>query len=80
MAVGPQCEDRSRGPARVTDATNTGGSPVPHNMYRAGTASTIITPNEPMWLAGYAVRTRPASGKLSDLYAKALALEDDRGE
>jgi hypothetical protein len=49
-------------------------------MYRAGTASTIITPDEPMWLAGYAVRTRPATGKLSDLFAKALAIEDERGE
>src|SRR5688572_18602897 len=48
-------------------------------MYRAGTASTVITPNEPMWLAGYAVRTRPSNGVLSDLYAKALAIEDDSG-
>jgi hypothetical protein len=49
-------------------------------MYRIGTASTVITPNEPMWLAGYAVRTRPSSGTLSDLHAKALALEDANGE
>src|SRR5687768_597197 len=49
-------------------------------MYKAGAASTVITPNEPMWLAGYAVRTRPASGTLSDLHAKALALEDANGE
>ena len=48
-------------------------------MYRAGTASAVITPSEPMWLAGYAVRTRPSGGTLSDLYAKALAMQDDGG-
>jgi hypothetical protein len=48
-------------------------------MYKAGMASTIITPNESMWLAGYAVRTRPSGGTISDLYAKALALEDAQG-
>jgi hypothetical protein len=32
-----------------------------------------------MWMAGYAARTRPAEGKLHDLWAKALALEDSKG-
>lgn len=48
--------------------------------YRAGTASLCITPDEPLWLAGYAVRTAPAQGKVSDLYASALALEDGTGQ
>src|SRR5688500_2684081 len=48
-------------------------------MYRAGTATEIITPTEPLWLAGYAARTEPAKGKISDLRASALALEDDEG-
>lgn len=43
--------------------------------WRAGAASRVITPNEPMWMAGYGSRTTPASGKLSDLHAKALVLE-----
>jgi hypothetical protein len=47
--------------------------------WRAGTALAVITPSESMWLAGYAVRTRPSSGKLSDLYAKALAIGDESG-
>jgi hypothetical protein len=47
--------------------------------YRAGTASIRITPEEPLWLAGYAARTAPARGKISDLYASALALEDPTG-
>jgi hypothetical protein len=48
--------------------------------YKAGAASVCITPDEPLWLAGYAVRTAPARGKISDLYASALALEDDTGQ
>ena len=32
-----------------------------------------------MWLSGYGNRTHPSEGKLQDLYVKALALEDARG-
>ncbi len=45
-------------------------------IWRAGVAKSVITPAEPMWLAGWAVRTEPAQGVLTDLHAKALALED----
>lgn len=48
--------------------------------YKAGTATECITPDEPLWLAGYASRTAPACGKISDLYASALALEDESGQ
>jgi hypothetical protein len=48
--------------------------------WKAGTAATTFTPDEPLWLAGYAARTAPAKGKISDLHAKALALEDAAGE
>jgi neutral ceramidase len=44
--------------------------------WKAGVATAVITPAEPMWLAGWAVRTEPARGALTDLYAKALAVED----
>ncbi|WP_020595894.1 neutral/alkaline non-lysosomal ceramidase N-terminal domain-containing protein [Spirosoma panaciterrae] len=47
--------------------------------WKAGTASVVITPKEPLWQAGYASRTHAADGKLHDLWAKALALEDDAG-
>lgn len=47
--------------------------------WKAGVASVVITPEEPMWMAGYASRTKPAEGKVHDLNAKALALEDARG-
>jgi hypothetical protein len=47
--------------------------------WKAGVASTIITPDESMWMAGYAARTKPSEGKVHDLHAKALALEDEQG-
>jgi hypothetical protein len=48
-------------------------------MYKAGTTTEIITPAESLWLAGYAARTEPAKGKISDLHATAVALEDEQG-
>ena len=47
--------------------------------FKAGLGRALITPPLPFWLSGYASRTNPASGKLQDLWAKALALEDRRG-
>ncbi len=47
--------------------------------WKAGVARTVITPKTSQWMAGYAARTRPADGKLHDLWAKALALEDEKG-
>ncbi len=47
--------------------------------WRAGFAKARITPEEPLWLAGYAARTHPADGTLHDLWVKALALEDAQG-
>jgi hypothetical protein len=56
-------------------------APAPQaNLYKAGVASRVITPTEPLWMAGYAARNRPAEGKLQDLYVKALALEDASGQ
>src|SRR5215212_11401108 len=45
--------------------------------WSVGTASSVFTPDEPVWLAGYAARTEPAKGTISDLRARALALRDD---
>jgi hypothetical protein len=47
--------------------------------WKAGTAKTVITPEKPVWMAGYAGRTKPADGKVHDLWVKALALEDRQG-
>lgn len=47
--------------------------------WKAGVARAIITPAKPMWLSGYGSRNRPADGKLQDLWAKALLLQDVQG-
>ncbi|MFB3787810.1 MAG: neutral/alkaline non-lysosomal ceramidase N-terminal domain-containing protein [bacterium] len=46
---------------------------------KAGAAAVVITPEYDIWLAGYGDRNRPSEGKIHDLYAKALALEDEAG-
>ena len=48
--------------------------------WRAGVAKTKITPPKLMWMAGYGARNRPAEGKLTELWAKALVLEVGEGE
>jgi neutral ceramidase len=50
------------------------------DTWKAGVATANITPEKPMWMAGYAARTRPAEGKMTELWAKALALEDASGK
>ncbi len=47
--------------------------------WKAGTASVVITPEAPMWMAGYASRDKPSEGAVHDLNATALALEDSHG-
>jgi hypothetical protein len=46
--------------------------------WKAGVARAIITPETGVWLAGYGAK-RPPDGKLHELWMKALALEDPRG-
>ncbi len=48
-------------------------------IFRAGVAATVITPDQPMWMSGYAARTKPSEGKVHDLRAKVLVLEDSQG-
>ena len=59
--------------AAVTD------QPVPY-PWKAGAASVKITPDKPMWMAGYAGRKTPSEGVEQDLFAKALVLEDATGK
>jgi hypothetical protein len=47
--------------------------------WKAGLATITITPEQSMWMAGYAARTKPSEGKIHDLHAKALVLEDADG-
>ncbi len=48
-------------------------------VWKAGVATVVITPEQPMWMAGYAARNKPSEGKVHDLHGKALALEDAQG-
>src|SRR5258706_14631555 len=55
------------------------GLPADAQVWKAGVASIVITPQEPMWMAGYGNRTKPSEGVLQDLHAKALVLDDGSG-
>lgn len=47
--------------------------------WKVGVASEIVTPDRPMWMAGYASRNKPSEGKTHDLFVKALAMESTDG-
>lgn len=47
--------------------------------WKAGTAKAVITPTEPMWMAGYGGRNKPAEGTFHDLYIRVLAVQDAAG-
>lgn len=48
-------------------------------LWKAAVAWRVVTPDKPVWLAGYASRTAPSQGTLLDLKAKAILLEDASG-
>ncbi len=52
---------------------------LPGSGWKAGAASVCITPRESMWMAGYAARSKPSEGKIHELYARAVALQDGSG-
>jgi len=47
--------------------------------WKAGVAKRVITPEKFMWMSGYSARNKPADGKQHDLWAKALAIKDPKG-
>ena len=47
--------------------------------WKAGVAKAVITPDTKVWLAGYGGKRIP-EGRLHDIWMKALALEDQKGE
>jgi hypothetical protein len=49
------------------------------DIWKVGIARRNITPSFPVWMAGYASRTSPSEGKIHDLWAKALTMEDMQG-
>jgi len=48
--------------------------------WKAGVARVVITPEESLWMAGYAARDHPSEGVLHDLWSKALVIEDAKGK
>jgi len=48
--------------------------------WQAGLAKIVITPTKPMWMSGYASRTKPADGKITELWAKACLLKSPAGQ
>lgn len=56
-------------PGQSTDST----------VWKAGVARAVITPEHAMWMAGYGSRVHESEGTLHDLWAKALAIEDAKG-
>ncbi|OGG55517.1 MAG: hypothetical protein A3F84_29725 [Candidatus Handelsmanbacteria bacterium RIFCSPLOWO2_12_FULL_64_10] len=47
---------------------------------KAGVSSVCITPNRPIWMAGFGARDKRSEGKYQDLFVKALALQDKEGQ
>lgn len=54
--------------------------PGDQHGWKAGVARVVITPRQDMWMAGFAARDHESEGSLHDLWAKALALEDEKGQ
>ncbi len=50
------------------------------STWKVGLARAVVTPEKPMWMAGYAGRKQPAQGKLHDLWTKVAVMEDARGK
>jgi neutral ceramidase len=64
-------------PAIIARAAEDADTQAPE--WKAGVASAVITPQQPLRMAGYAGRKEPAEGTEQDLFAKALAIEDGNG-
>ena len=65
--------------AAAVASLSTAFADTPAADWKAGSAAVVITPGEPMFMAGYAARTKPSEGKANELKAKVLVLEDAGG-
>ncbi|TYR36727.1 hypothetical protein FXV77_08930 [Sphingobacterium phlebotomi] len=52
---------------------------VAEGKWRVGVATADITPDENIWMAGYAARKEPAQGKMHALWVKAMVMDDSTG-
>jgi Neutral/alkaline non-lysosomal ceramidase, N-terminal len=67
-------QDAAAAPDQTSSVMDAGAA-----NWKSGAAKINITPDVFMWMAGYGSRSAPADGKLTDLWAKALMLEDAEG-
>jgi len=44
--------------------------------WKANVAKINITPKAPMWMAGFASRTKPSQGVIHPIWSKALVIQD----
>ena len=65
--------------AGLADAVTFSAPAQEPTAWKAGAAAVKITPETPIWMAGYAGRKKPSEGVAADLFAKALAIEDPAG-
>src|SRR5688500_1805417 len=70
--------------ATVLAATALTGPPPAVNAqapadWKVGLAQAKITPDNPIFMSGYASRNRPFDSVAGDLYVKAMVLEDGSG-
>lgn len=49
-------------------------------VWKVGVATTNITPDRPIRMAGYGGRKKPSQGTVEPIYAKAITFEDDKGK
>lgn len=63
----------------IVCAGNARASSTSEARWQAGVARASITPEDPVWMAGYAARTGPSEGVLSDLGARVVVLDDAEG-
>jgi len=56
-----------------------GAAAAAESGWKAGVATELITPEKPLWMAGYGGRKNPAEGTLHPLWIKALAIEAENG-
>ena len=54
-------------------------SAMAETNWQVGIATAKITPEKPVWMAGYAGRKGPSEGVVGDLFAKAMAIQDEQG-
>jgi hypothetical protein len=49
------------------------------SAWKAAAGAVAITAEQPVWMAGYAARDKPSAGKIHELFAKVLIIEDQEG-